>query len=70
MYAEGRGTEKNPEAAYSWITAAAMAGDTRGRDLLHSLEKVLNASQIAEARERASRLRLQEPQFSASFFAQ
>lgn len=70
MYAEGRGTRKDPEAAYSWITAAAMAGDPRGRDLLHSLERVLNEQQIGEARERASRLRQQEPQFTAKAFAQ
>jgi len=70
MYADGRGTRKDPEAAYSWITAAAMAGNPRGKDLLRSLERVLNEQQIAEARERASRLRQQAPQFSAKAFAQ
>ena len=70
MYAEGRGTRKDPEAAYSWITAAAMAGNPRGKELLRSLERVLNEQQIAEALERASRLRQQTPQFSAKAFAQ
>jgi TPR repeat protein len=70
MYADGRGTRKDPEAAYSWVSAAAMAGDPRGNDLLHSLEKVLNQEQIAEARERASKLRQQEPQVTAKAFVQ
>ena len=47
-----------------------MAGDPRGNDLLRSLEKVLSEAQIAEARERASHLRQQEPQFQAKTFAQ
>jgi TPR repeat protein len=70
MYTDGRGTKKDPEAAYSWITAAAMAGDPRGNDLLHSLEEVLSQEQIGEARERASKLRQQEPQFTAKALVQ
>jgi uncharacterized protein len=70
LQAEGRGTPKDLEAAYSWITAAAMAGDPRGNDLLDSLEKDLTAEQIARARQRASSLRQTEPQLSAGMFAQ
>jgi TPR repeat protein len=54
MYAEGRGTGKDPEAAYAWITAASLARDPRGKDLLRSLETVLKPEQIARARQRAS----------------
>jgi len=70
MYAEGRGTKKDAEAAYSWISAAALAGDPRGRELLHSLESTLSVEQIARARQRAEGLRQREPLLSANIFAQ
>jgi len=60
----------DPATAYAWISAAAMAGDARGRDLLHSLESVLNVEQIAKAREQASQLRQREAELSAKAFAQ
>jgi hypothetical protein len=49
---------------------ASAIRDPRGNELLHSLEKVLSQQQIAEARERASKLRQQEPLFAARTFAQ
>jgi TPR repeat protein len=71
MYAEGRGTGRDPEAAYAWITAASLAQDPRGKDLLRSLETVLKPEQIARARQRASSLLLErEQQLSAKAFAQ
>jgi TPR repeat protein len=68
MYAEGRGTRKDSVAAYSWISAAANAGDPRGKELLHSLEKVLTEEQISLAREQARRLIPLEQQFSTRNF--
>jgi len=38
MYAEGLRTQKDPEAAYFWIVSAALAGDSRGRELLAKLK--------------------------------
>jgi TPR repeat protein len=70
LYSEGRGTPKDREAAYSSITAATMAGDPRGNDLLHSLEKSLRPEQIKRACQRASSLSQAEPQLSEGMFAQ
>jgi len=42
--------------AYSWITAASIAGDGRGRDLMRSIESQLSASQIAQGKENAKKL--------------
>jgi TPR repeat protein len=69
MYAEGRGAGKDRKAAYMWIQAAAMAGDARGNEMLHRLENVLSAKEIAEAREQATRLLQPEHQLSAASFA-
>jgi hypothetical protein len=57
LYAAGKGTRKDPEAAYAWITAASLAGDLRGSELLHSLEKTLDAGQVMRAKRRAQSLR-------------
>src|SRR4029077_9516424 len=71
MYAQGQGTGKDPEAAYAWITAASLAQDPRGSDLLRSLDTVLKPEQIASARQRAHSLLLErEQQLSAKAFAQ
>jgi TPR repeat protein len=56
MYSAGRGAAKDLATAYSWITAAAISGDARGRDLLRSLESQLSPSQIAQAKENARKL--------------
>jgi TPR repeat protein len=56
MYAEGIGTRKDPEAAYTWIVSASLAGDQRGRERIPALEAQLNQQQIAAARERARQL--------------
>jgi TPR repeat protein len=56
MYSAGRGTTKDAATAYSWITAAANAGDGRGRDLMKSLESQLSPGEIAQAKENAKKL--------------
>jgi TPR repeat protein len=70
MYAEGRGTAKDPQTAYFWISAASAAGDHRGRELQHALEQQLNAKQITEARARVNHLQQATPQVPASSFVQ
>jgi TPR repeat protein len=70
MYAEGRGTQQDRQTAYAWISAASLAGDPRGNDLLHSLQKVLSPEQLVRAQEQAERLRSEHPpQLSANAFA-
>jgi TPR repeat protein len=70
MYDEGRGTQRDRQTAYAWISAASLAGDPRGNDLLHSLQKVLSPEQIVRAQEQAGRLRSEHPpQLSANAFA-
>ncbi len=56
MYSTGRGTAKDLVAAYGWITAASIAGDNRGSDLLRSLGSQLSADQIAQGKENARKL--------------
>jgi TPR repeat protein len=56
MYSAGRGTAKDLMIAYTWISAASIAGDERGRDLLQSIESKLSASQIAQAKEGVKKL--------------
>ncbi len=61
MYALGRGTPKDVQSAYLWISAAALQGDTRGNATLLSLEPQLTPAQLAEARLRARSLGLSSP---------
>ena len=56
LYANGRGVGKDLVTADSWIIAAATAGDPRGVDLQHAIEKQLSASQISEAKDAARKL--------------
>lgn len=56
MYSQGRGLKADPEYAYALVTAAALAGDDRGRELLSSLEGVLSPQQISTAKARAATL--------------
>lgn len=53
MHAAGRGTQRNPQAAYQWIIAATLDGDQRGQYLVGKLESQLTAAQVRNARERA-----------------
>jgi TPR repeat protein len=70
MYAAGRGTQRDQQTAYAWVSAASLAGDPRGNDLLHSLQKVLSPEQLVRAQEQAERLRSEHPpQLSANAFA-
>ena len=56
MYAAGRGTAKDLPAAYIWISAAALQGDTRGNATLHPLERQLTPAQLAQAKLRVRSL--------------
>jgi uncharacterized protein len=56
MYAQGRGVKPDLEYAYALITAASLAGDTRGRELLSVLEGHLSTQQITRAKARAASL--------------
>jgi TPR repeat protein len=56
MYASGRGTMQDLVTADSWITAAAIAGDARGHDLMQSVELQLSTAQIARAKQNARNL--------------
>jgi hypothetical protein len=56
--------------AYSWVSAATMAGDARGKELLHALEEILGPDQIARGRERAIGLESGSREYSASMFGQ
>lgn len=58
MYAQGRATKPDPEYAYVLLTAAAKAGDDRGRELATSLERTLSAKQITDAKSRAENLQV------------
>jgi TPR repeat protein len=70
MYSAGRGTNKDPETAYSWVSAASIAADPRGKELLHALEKVLTPEQVARSRDRAYGLTYRDQELSARSFAQ
>lgn len=70
MYAEGRGAAKDPTTAYTWIKAAQMAGDPRGDEMLHRIEKVLSAEEVTFAREHATKLQHADANLSAKNFAQ
>ena len=56
MYAKGRATQKEGEAAYAWIMAAYLAGDQRGLPYLKALETQLSPSQLERAKHRAEEL--------------
>jgi hypothetical protein len=47
-----------------------MAGDPRGNELLHSLGKVLTATQVAEAQGQARKLQQAGAELAAMAFAQ
>jgi hypothetical protein len=51
----GRGTTKNLQVLRMGY-GSNLAGDERGRDLLHLIESQLSASQLAGAREQAHKL--------------
>ncbi len=70
MYADGRGTTKDMLAAFALVAQATSAGDPRGKELLHALEKQLTREQLAEGRERATRAMNSERELSAKNFAQ
>jgi len=70
MFANGRAVGKNPVAAYSWLSVATTAGDRRGTELLHAVEKKLTSKELAEAREMATKLGRAEMDQAASNFVQ
>jgi TPR repeat protein len=56
MYSTGRGTKRDLVTAYTWISAASLAGDERGHDLLQSIGSQLSASQMAQAKDGVRKL--------------
>jgi TPR repeat protein len=65
MYAQGRGVKPDLEYAYTLVTAASRAGDSRGIELLPSLEGHLSTQQIKGAKARAASLRSTSPSLIA-----
>ena len=53
MYSAGRGTRIDRDKAYEWIMAASLAGDDRGKYLLESLRREMQAQEIRQATDRA-----------------
>lgn len=47
--ADGIGVAKDPQLALAWVTAADAAGDSRGRELLHSLQSQLHGPEAKRA---------------------
>jgi TPR repeat protein len=58
MYAQGRGTKADLEAAYTWVLAASLAGDARGQELISSLKTRLGTEEITRAEDGARKLLL------------
>ena len=69
MYVQGLGTKTDPEYAYALITAASLAGDNRGRDLVPSLERLLSSQQISAAKARAAALQTSQSVTTAAALA-
>jgi TPR repeat protein len=61
MLSEGRGTNRDLESAYAWVTAATLLGDDRGRSIMLSLEAQLSKEQIVRGTERARSITPQDP---------
>jgi uncharacterized protein len=53
----GVDSPKNPESALAWVTAAVLAGDNRGQELLKSLQLQLTPDQVKHAKQAAMSLR-------------
>ena len=71
MLAEGRGTAKDSQKAYSYLLAASLAGDNRGKDLKSTLESRLSAEQLEQATKYAASLRSEpDQQLTATVFQQ
>src|SRR5262249_41978333 len=52
MYSSGRGIPKDLVQAYMWTELAASSGETNSVKLLDSLQKLMTADQISQARQR------------------
>ena len=70
MYAQGRSTAKDLSSAYAWLYAATAAGDPRGKELLHSVEKTLSKEQAEAALQRSQAFRHGEQKLAAKSFLQ
>jgi TPR repeat protein len=66
MYAQGRGVKSDLEYAYILVTAASLAGDTRGSEFLSSLAGHLSIQDINIAKTRAASLRFTSPSLVAA----
>ena len=62
MLAAGRGTKKDLQSAYFWLSAASLQGDPRGDATLRSLEQKLAPEQLEEAMKQARSLPHNNPQ--------
>jgi TPR repeat protein len=56
MYAAGRGTPRDPAAAYMWLALAALQGDSRGNAKLDQVRSQLTTEELMEATVRARSL--------------
>lgn len=54
IYAEGRGLEPDPVAAYVWLSRSLARGDWDAGDLRHIVVQQMSPVQIAEAERRES----------------
>ncbi len=55
--AQGIVTAKDLQGALAWVSAATLAGDNRGEELLQTLQTKLKPDQVKHAKETASQLR-------------
>jgi len=65
MYAQGRGVKPDLEYSYVLTTAASLAGDNRGSELLSLLERRLSPEQLKNAKARAFTLQSNSPSLIA-----
>lgn len=56
LHLQGRGAERDPVAAFAWLTAAASRGHGGSINLLSELDTILNDKQTDTARQRATSL--------------
>ena len=62
MLAAGRGTKKDLQSAYFWLSAASLQGDPRGDATLRSLKQQLAPEQLEQAMKQARSVPHNNPQ--------
>lgn len=58
LLAQGLGVDKDPVLAYAWANVSAVVGEKEAKELVASLDRVLDASQIREAQQISSAWKL------------